>query len=67
MNTIIAVIGFVLVLLLTIVAIVAAVLFVLVASNFRSGSEGCDYCSSDSASRIGGGEVACRSCEKRRM
>ncbi|MDB2242683.1 hypothetical protein [Halorubrum ezzemoulense] len=67
MNSIIALLAFGIALVLTIVLAIALLIVIIVRSNFPDASDGCDYCDSDDATRLGGGEVACSDCRKRNL
>ncbi|MFC7188097.1 hypothetical protein [Halorubrum yunnanense] len=64
MNALIALLLFGISIVFTIILIIAFLIAVIVRSNFPDASDGCDYCDSDEATRLGGGEVACSDCRR---
>ncbi|MDB9281692.1 hypothetical protein PN416_17475, partial [Halorubrum ezzemoulense] len=65
MNTLLALVVFTVSFGTAIALLVGVVFAALLSMNARSGSEGCDFCSSESATRLGGGDVACSDCKRR--
>lgn len=59
MNVLIALALFGIAVVFSIVLVIALLVAVIVRANFPDASDGCDYCDSDEATRLGGGEVAC--------
>jgi len=64
MNSILALLVFGIALVCTIIIAIALLIAVIVRSKFPDASDGCDYCDSDDATRLGGGEVACSDCRR---
>ncbi|WP_317651999.1 hypothetical protein [Halorubrum distributum] len=65
MNTLLALVVFTVSFGTAIALLIGIVFAALLSMNARSGSEGCDFCSSESATRLGGGDVACSDCKRR--
>ena len=64
MNTLIALALFGIAVVVTIVLAIALLIGIIARARFPDGSGGCDFCDSDSGTRLGGGDVACSYCRR---
>ena len=52
---------------IAVVFTIVLVFAIIAKSDTADASDGCDYCNSDDATRLGGGEVACSKCRRRNL
>jgi hypothetical protein len=64
MNAFIALLLFGIGVVFSIVLVIAFLFAIIANANTADASDGCDYCDSDEATRLGGGEVACSKCRR---
>lgn len=67
MNSLFALVLFGIAVLFTIGLAIVLVFAIIVMTDTADASDGCDYCDSDNATRLGGGEVACPDCRRRNL
>ncbi len=67
MNALLALLVFGIGVVFSIVLAIAFLFAIIANANTADASDGCDYCDSDEATRLGGGEVACSKCRRRNL